>query len=82
MINRYRAKPIEVEAVQFTDNAAEIIEWADGDVEATDFPTVLSLATTPERFEIHVGDYVMKDADGNVSVIAPDLFRARYEGLA
>lgn len=83
-MNKYRKKPVVIEAIQFTgDNGFEV--WAFmGDREAldclelqtTDYPVIQTLegamVCTP-------GDWVIKGIKGEFYPCKPDIFEATYE---
>lgn len=79
MIKEYRKKPVVISAVQFTDNADEIIEWADGAISKTEYPTVLKIETLEGDVKAHVGDWIIKGVEDEFYPCAPSIFEATYE---
>lgn len=79
MIKKYRKKPVVIRAVQFTDNADEIIKWAEGDVAKTEYPTVLQIMTMEGDIKAHVGDWIIKGVADEFYPCAPDIFEKTYE---
>ncbi len=81
---RYRAKPVEVEAVQWTGNnyaevkgfAGEDVDWS-GDPEHTDLVvhTMNGVTRAPINF------YVVKDDAGTFYPCDPGVFERKYEPL-
>lgn len=78
-VHKYRKKPVVIEAIQFTDNAEEIIKWADGDIIKTEYPTALSIETAEGTMEAHVGDYIIKGVEGEIYPCSPSVFKKTYQ---
>ena len=86
MIKRYRKKPIEIEAIQFTrDNVEEIKEFTEGN--AFNFRTERSI-NGKSYCEIKIlegtmtateGDYIIKGVTGAFYPCKPDVFEKTYE---
>ena len=68
MIKRYRKKPLEIDAVQFTDNVKEIEDFVgrelDGNMNGTG--------------KCSVGDYIIKGIKGEFYPCKSDIFEASY----
>lgn len=78
-MQRFRKKPVVIEAAQFTmDNADELIAWSE-DVLASTYPTVLKISTLEGVMEAHVGDWIIKGVAGEFYPCRPDIFEATYE---
>jgi hypothetical protein len=78
----YRRKVSDVQAIQFTDNADEIIEWSDGVVHKTPYMTVLEVDTPAGTVQAHVGDYIIKRTDDDIYPCGPDDFKQLYERIS
>lgn len=86
-IKRYRKKPVEVEAVQFTgDNADVVAEWCGGAAAQSVVPapgrglkTVLNIFTLEGKMQAVPGDYIIKGVQGEFYPCKPDIFAATYE---
>ena len=86
---KYRKKPAEVEAFQWTGDAdqEEDPDWIikaimDGDAWFGNIgtPDVKFLMITPTGVqEASVGDYIIREADGRMYPCKPDAFRKGYE---
>lgn len=87
---RFRKKPVEIEAVQFTDldSYLAIVEWmkASGDTHAladeVRFETPLMLLKTLEgTMAANPGDWVIRGVQGEFYPCKPDIFNATYEAV-
>ena len=81
-VRQYRKKPIVINAVQFTDNADEIVDWAEGAISKAEYPAVLKIETLEGNVLAHVGDWVIKGIGEEFYPCAPDIFEATYERVA
>lgn len=77
MIARYRKKPVEVEAVQWTgENWQEIKDFAGSDVA---FDGRLYVFTLEGTLKADIGDYIIKGVKGEFYPCKPDVFEKTYE---
>lgn len=77
MANRYRTKPCEIEAVQWTgENILEIREFAHPNVR---FQKHLFINTLEGRMKANIGDYIIKGLRGEFYPCKPDVFEKKYE---
>ena len=77
MIARYRKKPVEVEAVQWTgENWQEIKDFAGSDVS---FDGRLYVFTLEGTLKVDIGDYIIKGVKGEFYPCKPDVFEKTYE---
>lgn len=79
----YRKKPVEIEAVQFTDDNKDIVfDWIKGSKypEYLNGEPILRIQNRNSEytFTIHVNDYVVKE-DGKYYVVKPEVFNQIYE---
>lgn len=89
MTGKYRKKPTEVEAVQYTgDNYEELLEFAPDSIGfiniTSNNDTVLwqklALLKVGDKFlEVNISDYVIKDEDGDYQVCKEDVFEKSYD---
>lgn len=84
MKNRYRTKPCEIEAIQFTgDNLKEINEFAKTDCVGAKFTgdkcTGLAISTLEGYMNASIGDYIIKGLRGEFYPCKPDVFEKKYE---
>jgi hypothetical protein len=83
MVQRFRKKPVVVEAVQFMgENDKECIEFCPKAVEGGIHTKVQKHLVVPTNgtFQIcNVGDYLIKDAEGEFSICNHDVFYCIYE---
>ena len=84
MINKYRKKPVIVEAVIWTDNNIdEIKELAKNAVEHIIFvDNNLYIETLEGNMNVSVGDYVIKGIAGEFYSCKPDIFKQTYETVS
>ena len=77
-MNKYRKKPVVIEAVQWTgDNAGEMADFVPLTYGVEDDKIVI---TTLEGFmTANVGDWIIKGVAGEFYPCKPDIFEATYE---
>lgn len=82
-MHKYRKKPVEIEAIQWTgDNRDEIWEFCPLSYFNTDLETgMLSLMVqTLEGFmQASIGDYIIKGVKGEFYPCKPDIFDMTYD---
>lgn len=88
---RYRKKPVEVEAMRFTDldSYLSIIDWWKSIYEGTlsaeemfEYRTPIMLVNTLEgTMAANPGDYIIKGVQGEFYPCKPDIFEATYEAV-
>jgi hypothetical protein len=90
-VTLYRKKPVEVEAMQFTeDAAARLVDWSG----ATPFPAGIDWATgeSVEGYLViqtlegpiraSLGDWIIRGIKGEFYPCKPDIFEATYEAVS
>lgn len=91
MIRRYKKKPVEIEAVQYTgeiDSANEILEWAaaSGSAETIAYHSLpepsLSIRTLEGVMKAKPGDYVIRGVAGEFYSCRSDIFHDTYDVVA
>ena len=84
MINKYRKKPVIVEAVIWTgNNIDEVKELAKSAVENIIFvDNNLYIETLEGNMHVSVGDYVIKGIEGEFYPCKPDIFKETYETVS
>ena len=84
MINKYRKKPVIVEAVIWTgNNIDEVKELAKSAVENIIFVnTNLYIETLEGNMKVSVGDYIIKGIAGEFYPCKPDIFKETYETVS
>ena len=94
MINKYRKKPIIVEAVKWTGlNLEEIKNFVDesllynicdGAWEVGEAPVVvdMQIRTLEGNMSVSVGDYIIKGVQGEFYPCKPDIFKETYETVS
>ena len=82
-MHKYRKKPVEIEAVQWTgDNRDEIWEFCPLSYFNTDLETgMLSLMvqTLEGSMQASIGDYIIKGIKGEFYPCKPDIFDMTYD---
>lgn len=85
-MKRYRKKPVEVEAVQFKDDAdvlCELSAFIDNQDLRVDYADpenpVLKIETLEGVMKASVGDYIIKGVNGEFYPCKPDIFHKTYE---
>lgn len=84
MVNRYKTKPCEIEAIQFIgNNLKEIEDYAGRKCTSASFRSSDCIGITIETLEgnMHasVGDYIIKELRGEFYPCKPDVFEKKYE---
>ena len=75
---RYRKKPVEVEAVQWTgENLKEIREFCDDKLQFV-FSSIY-INTLEGSHRVSLNDYIIKGIKGEFYPCKPDIFKATYE---
>ena len=82
---RYRKKPVEVEALQFTnDTKDQVFNWVQGTRypgrDDTGRPT-LTIQTLEGDMVASLGDYIIRGVKGEFYPCKPDIFEATYEAV-
>ncbi len=85
-MKRYRKKPVEVEAVQFKDDAdvlCELSAFIDNQDLRVNYADpenpVLKIETLEGVMKASVGDYIIKGVNGEFYPCKPDIFQKTYE---
>lgn len=84
MINKYRKKPVIVEAIIWTgNNIDEIKELAKNAVEHIIFvDNNLYIETLEGNMNVSIGDYIIKGIAGEFYPCKPDIFKETYETVS
>ena len=84
MINKYRKKPVIVEAVIWTgNNIDEVKELAKSAVENIIFvDNNLYIETLEGNMKVSVGDYIIKGIAGEFYPCKPNIFKKTYETVS
>lgn len=93
MVNKYRKKPVVIEAIQFTDTASNLEEIKKFVGDALEY-SIIDTAWQVGRGRPHIhmkiktlegdhfvtkGDYIIKGVQGEFYPCKPDIFEATYE---
>ena len=80
MLKKYKTKPCEIEAIQYTvDNLAEILQWGKGDIIFDVVNGNIYIDTLEGRMRADVYDYIIKGLKGEFYPCKPDIFEKTYE---
>lgn len=78
---RYKTKPCEIEALQYTgNNIIEILDWGQGKILWDDMDN-LYIETLEGRMRADVYDYIIKGLRGEFYPCKPDVFEKKYEAI-
>ncbi|MFE7799047.1 hypothetical protein [Nocardia sp. NPDC057440] len=92
-VDSYRKKPVEIQAMQFTEETARaLIEWAEipeshvfpaGEDLATGAPVdgYVVIATLEGDMRANLGDWVIRGIKGEFYPCRDDIFRATYDAV-
>jgi hypothetical protein len=88
MNDRYRKKPVVIDAVRWTGNVDEVKQWASmprtdpklqfGTIDVDGYVT-LSIATLEGTMYASPGDWIIRGVKGELYPCKPDIFEATYE---
>jgi len=77
-MTKYRKRPVIVDALQWTgQNGKDIGDFADLGLVVSDVP--LRISTMDGTHKVQVGDWIIKSAEGKLSVCPPDVFEQTYD---
>ena len=87
MIQKFRKKPVIVEAIQYQFyNKEEIDEFVGQqlgeytrEISYNNFDTYLIIPTLEGNMEASIGDYIIKGVNGEFYPCKPDIFEKTYE---
>jgi hypothetical protein len=85
---RYRKKPVIIEAIRFTGPGSEdaVLDWIDGTLAS--YHTLagpgapIKIHTLEGVMEASPGDYIIKGVLGEYYPCKPDIFHATYEAVS
>ena len=83
-MDKYRKKPVEIEAIQWVSNNIEQVYEMLGDtlIINTDEDEVKHFINTLEgKMEMSWGDYIIKGVKGEFYPCKPDIFELTYEKI-
>lgn len=77
MAQKYRKKPVVIEAVQFTSNFDEVEKFCGGDAEFRNGELVV--ATLEGALRASPTDWIIKGVNGEFYPCKPDIFSKTYD---
>lgn len=79
-MGRYRYKPNEIEAIQWTGhNLQEVAEFLGGRVEVSDLGAVIIEVYGGMESHAEPYDWIIRTWDGRLEYLRPDVFKRLYE---
>ena len=79
---RYKTKPCEIEAIQYTvDNLAEILQWGKGKINFNIKNGNIYIDTLEGRMRADVYDYIIKGLRDEFYPCKPDVFEKKYNRI-
>jgi hypothetical protein len=81
MVRRYIKKPVEIEAIKYTGhNGWYIEEWSKNEIILTNRGLNMKIRGHDGSI-LNVGDYAVRDPDGNFYFYTSDYFESEYDML-
>lgn len=78
MVKKYKTKPCEIEAIQWTgDNIDEVLEFTEGNAYLSQ--AILKIRTLEGDMEAKVTDYIIRGLRGEYYPCKEDVFHKKYE---
>ncbi len=81
--NKWRKKPVVVEAKQLTIDSLKTLEtWCNGDIKGTKLPIsqrCIDIQTLEGEMRADMGDWIIKGIKGEFYPCKPDIFKQTYE---
>jgi len=85
MINKWRKKPVVIEAVKFTfENSDEVMKWCGGSYwSMAPFRAItgMTMKTLNGPVNVEYGEYVIQGIAGEFYPCKPDIFSKSYEAV-
>lgn len=77
---KYRKKPVEIEAVQWTGNNINVVDAFVGTGKEYKYENeCLYIKTLEGKLKANIGDYIIKGVNGEFYPCKPDIFEKTYE---
>lgn len=77
---KYRKKPVEIEAIQFTgDNMYDIIKFSDASDNFGFKERLVTIQTLEGTMTANIDDWIIKGVSGEFYPCKPDIFEKTYE---
>ena len=82
-MEKYRKKPVVIEAVQWTGkNITEVLDFMDWRNAAHDAASGLTIRTLEGNHHASPGDFIIKGVNGEFYPCKPDIFEKTYEKIS
>jgi hypothetical protein len=83
MANKYRKKPIEIEAIQYLGHFSdEIKDFVNGNNVVFDPSKGIKIATLEGVMTAVPGDWIIRGVKGELYPCKPDIFKESYEEIS
>ena len=79
MKGKFRKKPVVIEAIQFTGNDSECIDFCNTAIDPKDATPSLIIPTLEGDHLCSIGDWIIKGIKGEFYPCKPDIFEKTYE---
>lgn len=79
-MDKYRKRPIVIEAVQWTGNNINLIDEFIGSMKGYQYKNgVLYIKSLEGKMKASIGDYIIKGVNGEFYPCKPDIFKKTYD---
>ena len=80
---KFRKKPVEIEAFQWTGDTRELAEFTEGKTDRLIqvYGDTLTITTLEGEMTAHNGDWIIRGVQGELYPCKPDIFEATYEHI-
>lgn len=83
MMAKYRNRPLEIEAIQWTGhNLKDVAEFLGGRAEVSDLGTVIIGVYGDMESHVEPYDWIIRTWDGRLEALRPHVFERLYEEAA
>lgn len=79
MVQKFRKKPVVIEAIQFNGNDKECISFCKTAEYSDDLIPSLIIPTLEGKMKCSIGDWIIKGVNGEFYPCKPDIFEKTYE---
>ena len=76
---KFRKKPVVIDAIQFTGNAGECINFCPIAIDPESTKALLVIPTLEGNMTVSLGDWIIKGVNGEFYPCKPDIFEKTYE---
>lgn len=80
-VKKYRKKPVEIEAIQFTGDAWKIVSFTGGAGTISSYGSDVTIHTLEGDMKVSLGDWVIKGIKGEFYPCKPGIFEETYDAV-